>query len=129
MKVKQKFKKVLALVLSLAILLPVFSTLGIVANAEEITPKFTYQYLSNGTWKTFNGRIDGTTNIDGLKIQNSGTSAYYIQYRTQNAGVSGFYSYVKIQLMIMPVLTARLCKNYNYKHITVLEPNLLMKLS
>ena len=95
MKVKQKFKKVLALVLSLAILLPVFSTLGIVANAEEITPQFTYQYLSGGTWRNFSGRIDGTANIDGLKIQNSGTSAYYIQYRTQNAGVSGFYSYVK----------------------------------
>ena len=95
MKVKQKFRKVLALAVSLAILLPVFSTLGIVASAEEITPLFTYQYLSGGTWKNFNGRIDGTANIDGLRIQNSGTSAYYIQYRTQNAGVSGFYSYVK----------------------------------
>ena len=68
MKVKQKFKKVLALVLSLAILLPMFSTLGIVANAEEITPQFTYQYLSGGTWRNFSGRIDGTANIDGLKI-------------------------------------------------------------
>ena len=95
MRIKQKFKKLLSFVLCLAILLPIFSVLGIVANAQEVTPNFTYQYLSNGTWKTFNGRIDGTTNIDGLKIQNSGTSAYYIQYRTQNAGVSGFYSYVK----------------------------------
>lgn len=95
MRIKQKFKKLLSFVLCLAILLPVFSVLGIVANAQEVTPNFTYQYLSNGTWKNFNGRIDGTTNIDGLKIQNSGTSAYYIQYRTQNAGVSGFYSYVK----------------------------------
>ena len=110
MKVKQKFRKVLALAVSLAILLPVFSTLGIVASAEEITPLFTYQYLSGGTWKNFNGRIDGTANIDGLRIQNSGTSAYYIQYRTQNAGVSGFYSYC------------------NYRHIIVREQNLSMKL-
>ena len=95
MKVKHKFKKVVALIVSLAILLPVLSTLGIVASAEDVTSKFTYQYLNNGTWKSFNGKIEGTANIDGLRIQNNGISDFYIQYRTQNAGVSGFYSYVK----------------------------------
>lgn len=128
MKVKQKFRKVLALAVSLAILLPVFSTLGIVASAEEITPLFTYQYLSGGTWKNFNGRIDGTANIDGLRIQNSGTSAYYIQTEHKMPVFPDSTVMLKAILMIMPVLTARLYKNCNYRHIIVREQNLLMKL-
>lgn len=95
MKTKQKFKKLLAVFLCLVTIAPIFSGLSIVAKASEITPKFTYQYRSNGTWKTFNGRINGTAEIDGIRIRNNGTNAYYLQYRTQNAGVSGYYSYVK----------------------------------
>lgn len=92
---KHNLQRVLSFFLIFTLIIQIFSTIPIVAHAEEITPSFTYSYLSNGKWTRFNGRMEGSVNIDGLRIQNVGSKQYYLQYRTQNAGVSSFYSFVK----------------------------------
>ena len=51
-------------------------------------------YLSNGTWKTFSKSVMASP-IDGIKIQTSAGKPYYLLYKTQNAGKSGFYPAVK----------------------------------
>ena len=94
-KGKYNFKRLFSGFLAIILIVEIFSSINISAFAEEITPQFSYSYLSNGVWKNFNGRIEGSTNIDGLRIQNKSTGSYYLQYRTQNSGVGGFYSYVK----------------------------------
>lgn len=50
-------------------------------------------YLSNGTWKAFSGKTQSA--MDGIKIQTSSNSSYYLQYRTWNQGKTDYYPYVK----------------------------------
>ncbi|WP_411676882.1 C39 family peptidase [Caproicibacter sp.] len=50
-------------------------------------------YLSSGTWKTINDQVQSS--MDGIKIQTSSNSSYYLQYRTWNQGKTDYYPYVK----------------------------------
>ena len=61
--------------------------------ASAVTSGIQYSYLSGGTWKNLNNQIRNT--MDGIKIQTSASSAFYLQYRTLNKGVSYFYPFVK----------------------------------
>ena len=61
-------------------------------SGEGVSPSLSY--LSNGSWKSFN-KVVTATPIDGIKIQTSSDSSYYLQYRTWNQGQSGYYPYVK----------------------------------
>ena len=51
-------------------------------------------YLSNGSWKSFSKSVMASP-IDGIKIQTSTGKPYYLLYKTQNEGKSGFYPAVK----------------------------------
>ncbi|QNK42207.1 C39 family peptidase [Caproicibacter fermentans] len=61
--------------------------------ASEETSDVQLSYLSNGTWKTFNDQVQSS--MDGIKIQTSSNSSYYLQYRTWNQGRTDYYPYVK----------------------------------
>lgn len=61
--------------------------------ASEETSDVQLSYLSNGTWKTFNDQVQSS--MDGIKIQTSSNSSYYLQYRTWNQGKTDYYPYVK----------------------------------
>lgn len=54
----------------------------------------TMSYLKNGTWNSFNKSVL-TTGIDGVKIQTPKSKAYYLSYKTWNAGKASFYPAVK----------------------------------
>lgn len=51
-----------------------------------------YSYLKNGTWNSFSGASE--TTMDGIKIQTSQSSPYFLRYRTWNSGKSDWYSRV-----------------------------------
>ena len=53
----------------------------------------TMSYLKNGAWTGFNAKVE-TTGIDGIKIQTAASKSYYLAYKTQNEGQSGFYPIV-----------------------------------
>lgn len=60
---------------------------------SEVTSNIQFSYLKNGGWTSFNGTAQ--TGMDGIKIQTSASSPYYLQYRTWNEGKTGYYPYVK----------------------------------
>lgn len=51
-----------------------------------------YSYLKSGTWNSFSGASE--TTMDGIKIQTSQSSPYFLRYRTWNSGKSDWYSRV-----------------------------------
>ncbi|WP_411676900.1 hypothetical protein [Caproicibacter sp.] len=65
----------------------------IMSSAQGAVSNIQFSYLSNGGWKTFSGQTKNA--MDGIKIQTSSNSPYYLQYRTWNQGKSGYYPYVK----------------------------------
>lgn len=54
----------------------------------------TLSYLKDGSWKTFSKKVQAS-GIDGIKIQTSASKSYYLSYKTQNSGQTGFYPAVK----------------------------------
>ena len=91
---KHLSKKALAYILTVCILLQALSVLAAIpAKAEEVTPQITFSYLKNGAWTNFTNSVQSA--MDGIKIQTSSSSPYYLQYRTLNQGQSGYYPYVK----------------------------------
>ena len=60
---------------------------------SAVTSNIQFSYLKNGGWTSFNGAV--LTGMDGIKIQTSASSPYYLQYRTWNEGKTGYYPYVK----------------------------------
>ncbi len=91
---KHLYKKALAYILTVCVLLQVFSVLAAIpTKADEVTPQITFSYLKNRAWTNFTNSVQSS--MDGIKIQTSSSSPYYLQYRTLNQGQSGYYSYVK----------------------------------
>lgn len=50
-------------------------------------------YSNGGTWIGFSDQIKST--MDCLKIKTSSNESFYLQYRTWNKGMNGYYPYVK----------------------------------
>ena len=83
---KKTSRRILLLLLAVCMLfqLPVLDSFMMQAKAQETTSNLTLSYSSNGTWKNFNTSVQSS--MDGIKIQTSGNSSYYLQYRTWNQG-------------------------------------------
>jgi uncharacterized protein YvpB len=64
-----------------------------IMSAQAVASNIQLSYLKNGTWKVFNDQAQNA--MDGIKIQTSSSSSYYLQYRTLNQGKTDYYSYVK----------------------------------
>ena len=94
----RKRKTFLTRVISVIISIVMFSQVilpSLSALAMETPSAVTMQYYSGGSWHNFGSNgIATATDISAIKLQTS-SGAYYLQYRTQNEGVSGFYSFVK----------------------------------
>ncbi len=50
-------------------------------------------YLYGGKWIGFSDQTKST--MDCLKIKTSSNESFYLQYRTWNKGMNGYYPYVK----------------------------------
>lgn len=71
-------------------------------------------YLYGGKWIGFSDQTKST--MDCLKIKTSSNESFYLQYRTWNKGMNGYYPYVKVLKTIMQVLQVSQFNNFRFKH-------------
>ena len=64
-------------------------------------------YLYGGKWIGFSDQTKST--MDCLKIKTSSNESFYLQYRTWNKGMNGYYP-------IMQVLQVSQFNNFRFKH-------------
>ena len=89
MTIKSKLKKFLAYVLVISLFSQIFiSFTSINSKALSLSTSHQMEYLANGTWHSFNGILNPSITIDGLRIQSPNNGAYYLQYKTWNQGKS-----------------------------------------
>lgn len=119
---KHLYKKALAYILTVCVLLQVFSVLAAIpTKADEVTPQITFSYLKNRAWTNFTNSVQSS--MDGIKIQTSSSSPYYLQYRTLNQGQSGYYSYVKSNINDYAGSMESPYNSYKFKRIKMTAPN------
>jgi len=71
-------------------------------------------YLYGGKWIGFSDQTKST--MDCLKIKTSSNESFYLQYRTWNKGMNGYYPYEKVLKTIMQVLQVSQFNNFRFKH-------------
>ena len=90
------FKKTAAHLLVFCLLMSavIISNGSLKTSAAAVNGEYTLSYLSAGGWTYFDA-VAYCTTITGIRIQSPSGKGYYLEYATQNSGISGFYSSVK----------------------------------
>ena len=89
---------------------------------SEVTSNIQFSYLKNGGWTSFNGAV--LTGMDGIKIQTSASSPYYLQYRTWSLKEkTGYYPYIKSNVSDYIGSSGNQFNSFKFRCIKMTEPN------